>query len=82
MRDWIARLDDFLKLTGRDILTNAGKISHEKALEKAYKEYGKYYRQKLSAPTEVEKHFVNAEKEVKQIEAGQKAINKIGKKSI
>jgi hypothetical protein len=70
MRDWIAKLDDFLKLTGRDILTNAGKISHEDALEKAYEEYEKYRRQKLTAPTAAEKHFVDAEKEVKQIEAG------------
>jgi hypothetical protein len=70
MRDWIAKLDDFLKLTGRDILTNAGKISHEEALEKAYKEYEKYRCQKLDAPTAAEKHFVDAVKEVKQIEAG------------
>ena len=80
MRDWIARLDDFLKLTGRDILTNAGKISHEKALEKAFKEYEKYYHQKLAVPTAVEKHFVDAEKEVKKIEAGQKEKNQNSKK--
>lgn len=75
MRDWSAKLDDFLKLTGRDILTNAGKISHEMALEKAYKEYEEYYRRKLAAPTAVEKHFVDAVKEIKQIEAGRKKGN-------
>ena len=35
MRDWIAKLDDFLRLSGREILRHAGKISHEQAAEKA-----------------------------------------------
>jgi hypothetical protein len=51
MRDWIARLDDFLKLSGRDILTHAGRINHEKALEKAHQEYEKYRQEKLAAHT-------------------------------
>lgn len=38
MKDWIARLDDFLKMTGNDILQNAGSISHERALQKAEQE--------------------------------------------
>ena len=32
MRDWIAKLDDFLRMGDREILTHAGKISHEQAL--------------------------------------------------
>lgn len=32
MKDWISRLDDFLRMTGNDILQNAGSISHEQAL--------------------------------------------------
>jgi hypothetical protein len=76
MRDWIDRLDDFIKLSGRDILTNAGKISHEKALEKAHKEYEKYRKEKLLKPTAVEKHFVKAEKEIKKLESGRKQKNK------
>jgi hypothetical protein len=78
MRDWIVKLDDFLKLSGRDILTHAGKISHEKALDKAHQEYEKYRREKLAAPTAVEKHFVDAEKEVKQLESGRKRRGKNG----
>ncbi|MBI5665807.1 MAG: virulence RhuM family protein, partial [Nitrospirae bacterium] len=35
MRDWIAKLDDFLKLTGRDILSHAGKVTHDDALQRA-----------------------------------------------
>lgn len=78
MLDWISRLDDFLKLSGRDILTHAGKISHEKALEKAHKEYEKYRKEKLSMPTAVEKHFVKAEKEIKSLESGWKQKDKKG----
>ena len=35
MRDWLTKLDDFLRLGGRDILHHAGKISHEQAVQKA-----------------------------------------------
>lgn len=34
MKDWIDRLDSILQLNGRELLTHAGKISHDKALEK------------------------------------------------
>ncbi|MEE9431503.1 MAG: virulence RhuM family protein [Melioribacteraceae bacterium] len=39
MIEWIEVLDGFLKVNRYDILTNAGKISHQKALEKSAKEY-------------------------------------------
>ena len=42
MNDWIARLDDFLQMTGNTILDHAGSISHEKAVEKAKNEYQKF----------------------------------------
>lgn len=42
MRDWISRLDGILQLNGRELLTHAGKISHEKALEKSGAEFEKY----------------------------------------
>ena len=67
MRDWIEKLDDFLNLSGRDILTHAGKISHDAAMLKAHEEYEKYRKLQIEQPTEVEKHFIEAEKEVKQI---------------
>ncbi|MBT9437802.1 MAG: cell filamentation protein Fic, partial [Desulfobacterales bacterium] len=35
MQDWIQKLDDFLQISEKELLTNAGKISHEKALDKA-----------------------------------------------
>jgi len=42
MKDWIDRLDSILQLNGRELLTHAGKISHEMALKKSGDEFGKY----------------------------------------
>jgi hypothetical protein len=70
MKDWIARLDDFLKMTGNDILTHAGKISHLKALEKARAEYEKYHQQQLQQPTQAEKDYIH------QIEQAAKKLKK------
>jgi len=58
MKDWIARLDDFLKMTGNDILTHACKISHQKALKKAQDEYEKYHQQQLQQPTQAKKDYI------------------------
>jgi hypothetical protein len=54
------------------LLTHAGTISHEAALQKAHDEYEKFRLKKLNEPTEVEKHFIEAENELKQIEASKK----------
>jgi len=51
MADWIAKLDDFLKLSERDILTHAGRISHEQALQKAEMEFDKYRALKADEPS-------------------------------
>lgn len=42
MEDWFKRLDEFLKLTDREILQNVGKISHQIAVDKAESEFEKY----------------------------------------
>lgn len=76
MQDWIKKLDDFLRISDRDLLTHSGKISHETALKKAHEEYEKFHRTKLSQPTEVEKHFIEVEAELKQVETIKKRGNK------
>lgn len=58
MKDWIARLDDFLKMTGYEILQNAGTISHDQALKKAKEEYEKYKEQTKNLLTKAEEHFL------------------------
>lgn len=72
MKDWVDKLDDFLKISGREILTHAGKVSQEAALEKARTEFEKYRAKHLNDPTPVEKHFLKAVNEVKQIEKSAK----------
>ena len=72
MREWIEKLDDFLKLSGRDILTHAGKISHDKALEKAHAEYEQYLKERLNDPSPVERQFLEAVRKMHQIEKKRK----------
>jgi len=64
MHDWIAKLDDFLRLGGREILTHTGKISHEDAVKKAELEFEKYHQQQLNAPSQLEKDFEAAIKQL------------------
>ena len=70
MKDWIKRLDDFLNMTGSEILTNSGSISHLKALEKAHVEYQKYKEQTKNELSNTEKDFI------KQIDSAAKKIKK------
>ena len=42
MKDWIARLDAVISLNGRELLTHAGKISHEMAISKSELEFKKF----------------------------------------
>ena len=74
MRDWIERLDDFLRMAGNEILNNAGTVSHETALEKAAVEYQKYKVQHQNELSEVEKHFIkHIEKAAKQLKPKSKS---------
>ena len=55
MSDYITQLDNILGSTGEKLLTDAGKISHERAIEKAMEEYKKYQAKSL---TEVEHAYL------------------------
>jgi hypothetical protein len=68
MRDWLEKLDDFLKISGRDILTDGGTISHDEAIEKAAAEYERYQRERINEPSVVERDCLKAIREVRQIE--------------
>ena len=72
MLDWVGRLDMFLTMTGRELLTHAGTISHEAAMTKAHGEYETFRQKEMNKPTEAEKHFIEAEQEMKQIESKKK----------
>lgn len=68
MKDWIVKLDAFLMVSGRDILTHSGKISHEAALEKARSEYEEYRKQIKEEPLPIERHLIEAVKEINKLE--------------
>lgn len=60
MKDWLETIDDYLKMTRRDILTSAGSISHKQALEKAHEEYSKYKQYRENGISAVEKDFIDS----------------------
>ena len=60
MKDWASKLDDFLKLSGRELLAHGGTVSREQALAKAQIEYERYRAWRINQPTQVEKHFEQA----------------------
>ena len=76
MAAWIAKLDDFLKLTDRDILQHAGKISHDEAQAKAEAEYETYQQVQSKLPQPVDEHFDQTLEELKRIENRKKEGNR------
>ena len=81
MGDWIAKLDDFLRLSELEILTHAGRVSHEVALAKAEGEFEKFQIKQLSRPTEVEKHFEAMVKKLKELPPKKRTGRKRGNTS-
>ena len=58
MRDWLEKIDDFLKMTGNNILSHAGKVSHHQAITKAHGEYEKYKQKTQNELSRVERDFM------------------------
>lgn len=67
MRDWIAKLDSILQLNGRELLTHASKVTHEKALQKSNQEFEKYKESQK---------MLDKEMSLKEIEADLKRLQK------
>jgi hypothetical protein len=67
MADWVQRLDSILQLNGRELLTHAGKVSHEIDLKKSGEEFEKY----KIVQKEIEK-----EQSLKEIEEDIKKLKK------
>ena len=65
MKDWIERLDVILKMNGRELLTHAGKISHQMALEKSGEEYEKFKQQQKAI--EKEASLKELEEDIKKL---------------
>ncbi len=65
MKDWIQRLDSIIQLNGRELLTHAGKISHQTAFEKSAQEYDRY-REAQMQPQQ-EESLRELERDIKQL---------------
>ena len=80
MAQWITKLDGFLTLSDRDILTHAGKVSHDKALAKAHAEYERFRTVEANKPSQVEADFAEAVRQVKQVKSDSMTPKSPGRK--
>ncbi|MED9904356.1 MAG: virulence RhuM family protein [Lachnospiraceae bacterium] len=64
MKDWLETIDDYLKMTRRDILTTKGRVTHKQAIDKAHEEYEKYRKKQDELLSPVEKHFIEGIREL------------------
>lgn len=60
MQEWVIKLDGFLSLNNREILSHAGKVSHELAKQIAESEYDSFHQKRLSAEAENDGDFEKA----------------------
>lgn len=65
MADWIKRMDDILQINGRELLTHAGSISHQKAVEKSETEFEKYKQSQQLI--EKEQNLLEIEEDLKSL---------------
>lgn len=64
MQDYLNQLDKILMSVDANILNNAGNISHQKAMEKAKREYDKYQTKEFNS---IEKEYLNSIKTLNKI---------------
>ena len=67
MRDWIAKLDEFMRISGRKLLDHAGQISAEQARLKAENEYERYRKLLDAQPQRIDAEFEKAAKALKKL---------------
>lgn len=79
MADWIRKLDEFVRLTEREILDHAGKVTHEAAVAKAELEYDRFAKARAALPSPVEAHFQEAVATMKKVEGKRPRRQKGGK---
>ncbi len=67
MHDWIIKLDEFLKLSDRELLTHPGAISADEAKAKAEREYEEYRAFIDTQPRRIDADFDQATKDIQQL---------------
>jgi hypothetical protein len=81
MADWLHKLDQFLQISEREILTHAGTINADSAKEKAEAEYDQFRRSLDAQPSAAETHLQQAIEETKRIESKVKGDKRSSKPS-
>ncbi len=74
MKDWLETIDDYLKMTRREILTKKGSVSHKQAIDKAHIEYGKYKKKQDELLSPVEQDFIECMDALLAIEQKSKQV--------
>ncbi len=72
MRDWIGKLDDFLRLSDREVLMHAGRVTADLAKLKSGQEFDRWHARAIEEPSTVERHFAEAVDKTKALARGRK----------
>ncbi|MDH5741395.1 MAG: virulence RhuM family protein, partial [Nitrospira sp.] len=80
MREWIVKLDEFLTLSGRELLNHAGKISAEAAKAKAELEYERYRAIVDAQPRRVDRDFEQAAKQIQKMPRPKVRVERLPKR--
>lgn len=72
MTDWIAKLDEFLRLGERGVLAHAGGVSHEAAVAHAQTQFNAFHRQQLAEASALEHELETTAKQLKRIAANKR----------
>jgi hypothetical protein len=76
MADWIAKLDDFLKLGDHPLLIGAGRVQAKAATRKVDAEYDAWHARAINAPSAVERHFLDAIEKAKALAVAKPMLGK------
>ena len=77
MKDWLKTIDDYLRMTRRDILETKGRVTHMQAIEKAHREYEKHQKKQDRFLSPVEQHFLQALDKLEALADGNNKQDKV-----
>ncbi len=76
MKDWLQTIDDYLRMTRRDILETKGRVTHLQAMQKAHQEYEKFVKKQDQILSPAEQHFMESINELDALAEGKAAPDK------
>ena len=79
MADWIGKLEEFLRISEREVLDHVGTVSHQQALQKTEIEFEKYRQSLINEASPVERHFEEAVKKLKMLGNGKPKLEGKGR---